>query len=132
MEKDVFLKKIFKKYYYNNITKIATPTRLLEREIGYLTFSPERMIRNLHLKNEGELRALILHEAPKAIYYSSAYYDDPSAPINSRVWKGADLVFDIDLDHLPTVERFMETVCICNDCRKFFSAANEKNCPNCG
>jgi len=131
-EKDVFLKKIFKKYYYNNVTKIAAPAKLLEREIGYLTFSPERMIRHLNLKNEGELRALILHEVPKAVYYSSAYYDDPSAPINSRIWKGADLIFDIDLDHLPIVEGLMETLFICNDCRNFFSNTNEKNCPNCG
>jgi DNA primase small subunit len=130
-EKEVFLKKIFKKYYYNNVTKINVPARLSEREIGYLTFSPERMIRNLKIKNEGELSALILHEAPKALYYSSAYYDDPSDPINSRVWKGADLIFDIDLDHLPKVEGLMEILFFCNDCRTFFSSA-KKNCTNCG
>jgi DNA primase small subunit len=130
-EKEVFLKKIFKKYYYKNVTKINVPARLSEREIGYLTFSPEMMIRNLKIKNEGELSALILHEAPKAIYYSSAYYDDPSYAINSRVWKGADLIFDIDLDHLPKVEGLMEILFFCNDCRTFFSNA-KKNCTNCG
>jgi DNA primase small subunit len=129
--KEVFLKKIFKKYYYNNVTKITVPTRLPEREIGYLTFSPEVMVRNLKIKNEGELNALILHEAPKSFYYSSAYYDDPSAPINSRIWKGADLIFDIDLDHLPKVEELMEIFFFCNDCRTYFSSA-KKNCINCG
>jgi DNA primase small subunit len=130
-EKEIFLKKIFKKYYYNNVTKITIPARLPEREIGYFTFSHDGMIRNLKVENVGELSALILHEAPKAFYYSSAYYDDPSAPINSRVWKGADLIFDIDLDHLPKVEGLMEILFFCNDCRTFFSST-KKNCTNCG
>lgn len=132
IEKDVFLKKTFKKYYYNNIANLSAPNRLIEREIGYLTFSPERMIRHLNLRNEGELRALILHEVPKAVYYSSAYYEDPSAPINARTWKGADLIFDIDLDHLPPMEGLMETFFICNDCKHYFSNINQKICPDCG
>ncbi|MGQ9781672.1 MAG: DNA primase small subunit domain-containing protein [Nitrososphaeria archaeon] len=130
-EKDIFLKKIFKKYYYNNITKLSPPKRLSEREIGYLTFSPEKMIRHLNIQNEGELKALILHEAPKAVYYSSAYYEDPSAPINARIWKGADLIFDIDLDHLPNKEGLMEKFYICNNCKHYFSDSDAKTCPEC-
>ena len=131
IEKDVFLKKIFKKYYYHNITELSAPKRLSEREIGYLTFSPEKMIRHLSVKNEGELRALILHEAPKAVYYSSAYYEDPTAPINSRIWKGADLIFDIDLDNLPPMDGLMEKFFVCNNCKLYFSELNGKVCPGC-
>ncbi|MEM3403629.1 MAG: DNA primase small subunit domain-containing protein [Nitrososphaeria archaeon] len=131
IEKDTFLKKTFKKYYYGFITKLRVPSRLPEREIGYLTFSPERMVRHLALKSEGELRALILHEVPKALYYSSAYYDDPSAPINERIWKGADLIFDIDLDHLPYEENLMTSFYICPICKNMFDNLINKNCPNC-
>ena len=131
IKKDLFLKKMFKRYYYSSVTKIMSPIRLAEREIGYLTFDPEKMIRHLHLKNEGELRALILHEVPKSVYYSSAYYDDPSAPINTRVWKGGDLIFDIDLDHLPLVGDYIVTFCLCNNCKGYFEKVEGKVCPNC-
>ncbi|MEM2660191.1 MAG: DNA primase small subunit domain-containing protein [Nitrososphaeria archaeon] len=132
IEKDDFLKKAFRRYYYENINKICAPQRLPEREIGYLTFYPEKMIRHVTLKNEGELKALLVHEAPKSVYYSTAYYDDPSAPINSRLWKGADLVFDIDLDHMPFKENHMTFIYICNSCNSFFADLNNKRCSLCG
>lgn len=131
IEKDAYLKKTFKKYYYDSVTRIKTPSRLSEREIGYLTFSPEKMVRHLAFKDEGELRALILHEAPKAVYYSSAYYDDPSAPINARIWKGADLIFDIDLDHLPQEDDLMTSFFVCHKCKSVFENLESKNCPYC-
>ncbi|MBC7090851.1 MAG: hypothetical protein H5T50_02940 [Nitrososphaeria archaeon] len=127
-----FLRKIFRKYYYENVHKIQAPQRLSEREIGYLTFYPEKMIRHINLKSEGELRALLIHEAPKSVYYSSAYYDDPSAPINARIWKGADLVFDIDLDHLMVKEDYMISFTLCNSCKLYFPKNENKRCPACG
>jgi len=127
-----FLRKTFRKYYYENINKIQAPQRLAEREIGYLTFYPEKMIRHIALKNEGELKALLIHEAPKSVYYSSAYYDDPSAPINTRIWKGADLIFDIDLDHLQLKENHMVSFSSCSNCNSFFGDPVGKKCPNCG
>ncbi len=132
IEKNNFLKKAFRRYYYENINKIYAPQRLSEREIGYLTFYPEKMIRHITLKNEGELKALLIHEAPKSVYYSTAYYDDPSAPINARIWKGADLVFDIDLDHLPFKETNMIFIYICNNCNSIFTNLDNKKCSSCG
>lgn len=132
IEKNNFLKKAFRRYYYENINKIYAPQRLSEREIGYLTFYPEKMIRHITLKNEGELKALLIHEAPKSVYYSAAYYNDPSAPINARVWKGADLVFDIDLDHLPFKETHMIFIYICNNCNSIFANLDNKICSSCG
>jgi DNA primase small subunit len=130
--KEDFLRKRFRKYYYENVYKIQAPQRLSEREIGYLTFYPEKMIRHLTLRSEGELRALLIHEAPKSVYYSSAYYDDPSAPINTRVWKGADLIFDIDLDHLMVKEDYMISFTLCNSCKLYFQESDSKRCPSCG
>lgn len=127
-----FLRKRFRTYYYENMHKIQAPQRLSEREIGYLTFYPEKMIRHLTLRSEGELRALLIHEAPKSVYYSSAYYADPSAPINTRIWKGADLVFDIDLDHLMAEEDYMISFTLCNSCNLYFPENNSKRCPSCG
>ncbi len=40
-------------------------------------------------------------KTPLHAYYSTAYYSDPSVPMKEKDWLGADLVFDLDADHLP-------------------------------
>jgi DNA primase small subunit len=43
--------------------------------------------------------------APAHVYYSVAYYDMPGAPrMDQKGWRGADLIFDLDADHLPGVK----------------------------
>lgn len=44
--------------------------------------------------------------APRAVYYSSAYFQDPGAEkMKEKGWMGADLIFDIDCDHLIGADR---------------------------
>jgi DNA primase small subunit len=43
--------------------------------------------------------------APAHAYYSSAYYQKPDAPtMQEKNWMGAELIFDLDSDHLPNAE----------------------------
>ena len=48
-----------------------------------------------------------LHQrAPMHAYYSTAYYQHPDAPrMNEKEWMGAELIFDLDADHLPNAEK---------------------------
>jgi DNA primase small subunit len=63
------------------------------------------MRRHLAFRRPEELAALFAREAPRHLYYSTAYYASPDAPtMNAKEWLGADLVFDLDADHLRGVE----------------------------
>jgi len=96
-----FLKKEFRWYYFNKSYEIEEPSRMEEREFGYMTFN-KVMVRHLSLKNKGELMALLLKEVPMSVYYSSSYYLAPNLPMEKKGWKGSDLIFDIDADELDT------------------------------
>jgi len=58
------------------------------------------MIRHKSFKEINQLRNFIKLTVPSDVYYSSAYYESPNAPMDKKNWLGADLIFDIDADHL--------------------------------
>jgi DNA primase small subunit len=60
------------------------------------------MVRHRSVANLNGLKRLIADLQPSDIYYSCAYYENPEADMNKKGWLGADLVFDIDADHIPT------------------------------
>jgi len=46
----------------------------------------------------------VIRKSPKSCFYSTAYYQDPNQrKMNDKGWRGADLIFDLDGDHLPGV-----------------------------
>ena len=48
------------------------------------------------------LLAYLRERIPSDVYHSCAYYENPEADMDKKGWSGADLVFDIDADHIPT------------------------------
>ena len=49
-----------------------------------------------------EMQEYIQAMVPAHVYHSAAYYQHPGAPtMKEKNWEGADLIFDIDADHLP-------------------------------
>ncbi len=94
----------FREYYA--ATPIEPPTRLTRREFASFPFSTETMMRrHASLRDAAEFRSYLTHEAPRHVYYSSAYYRHPAAPtMAAKEWLGADLVFDLDADHLRGAE----------------------------
>jgi DNA primase small subunit len=70
-----------------------------------LGWGGKMMQRHLAFRSEGELQARLAHEAPAHVYHSVAYYAHPSAgKMNEKQWQAADLIFDLDADHLPEME----------------------------
>lgn len=76
-----------------------------QREFG--TISPPNFRFRRHM-GFGDMKALaryLVNEKPAHMYYSSAYYEIPGAPtMAQKKWMGADLVFDLDADHIPGAE----------------------------
>ena len=98
-----FLKQRFAEYY--RYAYLFAPPSVEQREWGFIFFDPDypeiRMRRHIGFSGTDELFAYLKAMNPAHAYYSTAYYSDPQAPtMGEKGWLGADLVFDLDADHI--------------------------------
>ena len=95
-----FLREHFRRHYAS--TKLVLPDRYARREFGFMFFQAGIVQRHLGFSKEDDLREFLVARTPAHAYYSSAYYETPDAPtMEEKGWLGADLIFDLDADHLP-------------------------------
>ena len=78
------------------------------------------MVRHRSIYDLGDVADFLQREAPRHVYFSAARYDDPGAgSMDGKGWQGADLVFDLDADHLPSVDpetaTYAEMLAACKD-----------------
>lgn len=101
-----FLRERFRDYYSHS--PVLVPPGLSQREWGFI-FHEETpgvaMRRHKSFNTEGELADYLRSMPPAHAYHSAAYYRYPQAPtMQEKDWLGADLIFDLDADHLPGVK----------------------------
>jgi len=95
---------------------ILVPDRFPRREFGFMYYGPALMQRHLGFGTAKELREFLVARVPAHAYHSSAYYERPdAATMEEKGWLGADLIFDLDADHIPraremTYEEMLEAV----------------------
>ncbi|MGV8110201.1 DNA primase small subunit domain-containing protein [Methanospirillum sp.] len=100
----IFIKQRFTDYY--NKTRISPPSSVKEREFGFIFFDDKypddiRMRRHIGFSSGDEMQEYIKSLVPAHAYYSTAYYQTPQAPtMGDKEWLGADLIFDLDADHI--------------------------------
>ena len=94
-----FVEEQFRRWYAGNSETIPAPIDMTHREFAFLTFHGRTMYRHISFNTVDELRRYLRANAPSHSYHSSGYYDDPTADMARKGWRGADLVFDIDADH---------------------------------
>lgn len=98
-----FLKNRFQEYYKKNTLEL--PDRFGRREFAFVLFGGKGMIRHISFDKKKKLLSFLSERAPQHVYYSSAYYQIPDAPtMQEKNWMGAELIFDLDSDHLPNAE----------------------------
>jgi len=97
-----FVKQRFADYYQRQ--NLTVPSSLEQREWGFVFFDAAaevRMRRHMAFADPLELGAYVKNLVPAHVYYSTAYYQTPSAPtMNEKHWAGADLIFDLDADQI--------------------------------
>jgi len=99
-----FLRGQFRRYYDGS--RPSLPDRFRRREFGFMFWTPGIVQRHLGFTKEDELRTFLASRVPTHAYYSSAYYENPGAPtMEEKGWLGADLIFDLDADHLPNAAK---------------------------
>ena len=94
-----FLVSKFREYYIES--SLEAPPGFESREWGFLFFDDSGMRRHKSFFSRGELVDYVRAMVPRHVYHSAAYYQRPGAPtMKEKIWQGADLIFDLDADHL--------------------------------
>ena len=89
--------------YYRSST-FWRPPRMPKREWMFIPFGGAPPLRHKSFRNESELRQFLSERAMHSCFYSTAYWQKPyELKMDDKVWQGADLIFDLDGDHLPGV-----------------------------
>ena len=98
-----YLKTKFQEYYQE--AEITLPPRFTSREWGFLDWDGRGMRRHVKFTSLNEVKKYLQKNNPAHCYHSVAYYDDPGKmSMIEKDWKGADLIFDLDADHLPEMQ----------------------------
>jgi len=97
-----FVYQKFADYYRNPSTEIPETSLPEQREFAYLMFKEHFMVRHQRYTEFKTFRLNLADIVPSDVYHSCAYYENPDFDMDKKGWLGADLVFDIDADHIPT------------------------------
>ena len=84
------------------------PPDAYRREWGFIPWTEgpgTTMVRHRALVELGELGDFLTDRHPRHVYFSAGRYADPGArTMDAKGWQSSDLVFDLDADHLPSVD----------------------------
>ncbi len=92
----------FTEFYRDSANAVPSPPLPEQREFGYLTFKEKFMVRHRRFNTIEQFRSVLANTVPSDVYHSVAYYENPDFDMDKKGWTGADIVFDIDADHIPT------------------------------
>jgi DNA primase small subunit len=127
-----FIRDRFADYYKQHSASILAPSSLERREFGFLLLEKRAMLRHKGFIDVESLRSSLATIVPSDVYYSSAYYERPEEEMRAKGWLGADLVFDIDADHIPTPCATVHDLWVCTGCGASGRGAPPQKCPGCG
>ena len=127
-----FIQDRFAEYYHERSSDIQPPTSIEEREFGFLLLRERVMLRHKRFRDMDAFRSFVKRVTPSNVYYSSAYYERPEAEMEEKGWLGADLIFDIDADHIPTPCAKAHDTWVCGNCGAAGRGVPPEKCSTCG
>jgi len=96
-----FVREAFRRFYERVDSSAISPPQPERREFGLGSWVKKIESRHVSFQNAQELKSYLIRNTPFYISYSTAYYEFPDRrPMPKKDWLGADLVFDLDADHL--------------------------------
>jgi DNA primase small subunit len=126
-----FVYEKFSEFYNSSSTEIPLPTSIGQREFAFLLLKERIMLRHRGFTNIRDLRLLLSETVPSDVYHSCAYYENPESDMDKKGWLGADLVFDIDADHIPTSCNKIHDEWTCGKCGFSGKGITPETCPSC-
>jgi len=128
-----FVQNMFLKYYTECFHEIGIPPSFEKREFAAMLLRNRIMVRHKSFTTISELENCLRADVPSDVYYSSAYYERPGASeMSAKGWIGADLIFDIDADHIPTSCERTHDEWTCEKCTFSGKGITPEKCPACG
>jgi DNA primase small subunit len=89
--------------YYRQAT-LWSPPRIRTREWMFIPFGGSPPLRHKSFSDVGQVQRFLSERAMHSCFYSTAYWRRPhELKMADKLWQGADLIFDLDGDHLPGV-----------------------------
>lgn len=123
----------FSRYYSELDPEELRIPEMQSREFAFLQFGGEVMIRHMKFPDPHSMKEYITKNTPAHIYHSSAYYAKPDAQdMNAKGWMGADLIFDVDSDHIRTACKDRHDRWKCLECGTEGVGFPPEGCPKCG
>jgi len=99
--------------YYRLDPPLILPRDMNKREFAFHPWDSPSYVRHLSFSDERELRSFISSNTPLHVYHSIAVYELPEAPkMEEKGLLGAELLFDIDADHLLGCQGVIDDSCI--------------------
>jgi DNA primase small subunit len=126
-----FVYQKFVEYYRDPSTVIPAITMPEQREFAYLMFKERFMVRHKRFAEFKNFRSALAEIVPSDVYHSCAYYENPDFDMDKKGWLGADLVFDIDADHIPTNCDKIHDEFTCTKCGFSGRGLIPETCPAC-
>jgi DNA primase small subunit len=126
-----FVQKKFREYYTQNCIVDESLSMIDKREFGFASFEGW-MLRHKSFSSKDELSSFLSESVPKDAYFSCAYYEEPESEMEKKGWLGADLIFDIDADHIPTSCDKIHDEWTCGRCGFAGKGIVPDVCPACG
>ncbi len=122
---------MFGEYYLRDLAPTMNIPMVERREFGFVSFDGW-MLRHRSFKNREELTSFLHDSVPRDAYVSCACYEEPEEEMDRKGWLGADLIFDIDADHIPTPCDKVHDEWTCVKCGFAGKGVVPENCPACG
>jgi len=126
-----FVQNVFREYYTKDFSLSEKFPLIEKREFGFALFEGW-MLRHKSFKNKEELEFFLQNSVPSDAYSSCAYYENPETEMERKGWLGADLIFDIDADHIPTPCNKVHDKWVCGVCGLTGKGFTPSKCPVCG
>jgi DNA primase small subunit len=131
LSSSAFVKKKFAEYYQEESSTVLSPSLIERREFGFALFEGS-MVRHEGFSGGAGLKTFLQTRVPSDAYFSCAYYEDPEAEMDRKGWLGADLIFDIDADHLASPCGRIHDNWTCGRCGFCGKGLVPEKCPVCG
>ena len=92
----------FGQYYQH--ASLWSPPRIKTREWMFIPFGGAPPLRHKSFSDVNQVQSFLAQRAMHSCFYSTAYWRRPyELKMADKLWQGADLIFDLDGDHLPGV-----------------------------
>jgi DNA primase small subunit len=121
---------MFREYYSRDFSPNETFPMIERREFGFASFEGWMLRHRSFMSKEG-LTSFLCTFVPRDAYFSCAYYENPEAEMEKKGWLGADMIFDIDADHIPTPCSKTHDEWACASCGFTGKGVTPEKCPVC-